>query len=567
MAGPEARTPGAGTRWLSVIVGPQRYDVVVDEHLLVSEVLALVQPRRELVALTMSGETVPLDETVALAHLETGTMLLTAPVELDVPTPRLRGSAGHDPERLPSTEGARPTGGGGAGPVAGTREALVALGPPGGSSSRRRLRYAGSAAEGAGGPDDGTTGLETGPDPGLRTGPLSIRPTGRVAGGPSRRSRRSRRPGPTPRGGGRPAAAARPAATVVSAAILAALAVAATVLAPPVDVRWGEAVAVLLVLVGVVVAQAPSSARLLHLSAPLLGIAGGAGATVLLREGPVVAIVGGCAGAALVALAGRSRSGADRHVPRVWLAFGGGVGGLALVALVAGLPLTVVAAVALAGTVLLARVVPDLVIDVDDDVLIDIGRLSVTSWSPREARRPRRRGWRIDDEAVSSVVAAAGVEQVAVLVGLGVVSLGSAAVLGVTLVRLGTSVLAVQLLLAAAALGLTLTARAYRRRRDRTLLRLAALAPALALAVATLVRGRDGAGASSAGVVVTVGVVVGTVLLGLALLGVAPALGRGYRSLWASRLADIGELLALVSVLPLALWAAGLVELAMGLFA
>lgn len=86
---PVTRVAGAGTRWLSVVVGSHRYDVVVDEHLLVSEVLALVQPDRELAALTMSGETVPLDETVALAHLETGTMLLTAPVEVTVPSPRL----------------------------------------------------------------------------------------------------------------------------------------------------------------------------------------------------------------------------------------------------------------------------------------------------------------------------------------------------------------------------------------------------------------------------------------------------------------------------------------------
>jgi len=43
--------------------------------------------------------------------------------------------------------------------------------------------------------------------------------------------------------------------------------------------------------------------------------------------------------------------------------------------------------------------------------------------------------------------------------------------------------------------------------------------------------------------------------------------GRGFRSLWASRLADLLELLALLAVLPLALWAAGIVERAMALFA
>jgi hypothetical protein len=56
------------------------------------------------------------------------------------------------------------------------------------------------------------------------------------------------------------------------------------------------------------------------------------------------------------------------------------------------------------------------------------------------------------------------------------------------------------------------------------------------------------------------------VVVALGLVGVAMALGRGFRSVWASRLADLLELLGLVSVLPLAFWAAGLVERAMALF-
>lgn len=540
-----ARVAQTGTRCLSVVVGARRYDVVVDEHLLVSEVLALVSPDRELVALTMSGETVPLDQTVALAHLDSGTMVLTAPVEVPVPAPRLRttSSLGTDGGGAPAGGGARssavvqnatasaaPVALPGPGEVPGSRAALAALGTPGGSSSRRRLGYA-----------SGSPGEDSDPVP--RTG-LETR----------RRERRARV------GRGRPASAARPAATVLASSLLAALAVASTVLSPPTGLRWGQGVSVALVGVGLLLVQVWSAPRLLRLGAPVLGAAGGAGATSVLSDGPVVAVVGGCAGAALVALAGRAGSGDDRHVPRVWLAFAAGVGGLALLALLAGFPITVLATVALAAVTLLARVVPDLVIDVDDDVLIDISRLSVTSWSPREARRPRRRGWRIDDDAVGSVVAAASVEQVATLVGLAAVSSGASAVLFVELVRAAEPSLAVELLLGTAALALTLTARAYRRRRDRTLLRVAALAPALALAVGALIR------LGPAGLT---GVLVGAtgVLLALVLTVLAGALGRGYRSLWASRLADIGELLALVSVLPLALWAAGLVERAMGLFA
>jgi hypothetical protein len=57
------------------------------------------------------------------------------------------------------------------------------------------------------------------------------------------------------------------------------------------------------------------------------------------------------------------------------------------------------------------------------------------------------------------------------------------------------------------------------------------------------------------------------VVVAPALVGVARAAGRGFRSLWASRLADLLELIGLLSVLPLALWAAGLVERAMAVFA
>ena len=55
-------------------------------------------------------------------------------------------------------------------------------------------------------------------------------------------------------------------------------------------------------------------------------------------------------------------------------------------------------------------------------------------------------------------------------------------------------------------------------------------------------------------------------IVALALVGVVLALGRGFRSLWASRLADLLQLLGSLSVLPLALWAAGLVERAMAVF-
>ncbi len=238
----------------------------------------------------------------------------------------------------------------------------------------------------------------------------------------------------------------------------------------------------------------------------------------------------------------------------MWLGFTAGVGALTLVALAVGGSMTSVAVLVLAIATLLARVVPDFVLEVGDDVLLDIDRLSATSWSPREARRRLRRGWRIDDGAVRSLVVSATVEQLATLIGLAVVVSGSSALLVVEV--LADRAWSVRLLLLAGSLGLALTARAYRRRRDRLLLRWAAAAPLLSVTVPWL------AGLSGpASVLLSITLVV----LGLGVAALSVAVGSGYRSLWGARLADLLELLALVSVLPLALWVAGLVDWATGL--
>gem|GEM_PF-3237976 len=197
---------------------------------------------------------------------------------------------------------------------------------------------------------------------------------------------------------------------------------------------------------------------------------------------------------------------------------------------------------------------PDLVLHVEDDVLLDIDRLSVTSWSPRATRRRRGRGGRDDDDAVGSLVAAATVGQTATLVGLAVVIVGSSAVLVSEVLTRPTW--SVRLVLLASALALALTARAHRRRPDRLLLRWAAVAPLLA---ATL---PWHAGLSGEPPLLVAGA---GLLLGLAVGLLSAAVGHGYRSLWAARLADLGELAALVSVPPLALWVAGLVDRVMGL--
>ena len=497
-------SPGAGRRCLSVAAGPRRYDVVVDEHLLVADVLSLVLPGADLLAVTMTGQPLRLDQSVVEAGLESGSMILTTSARTSVAPPRIR------------------------------------------SDTASRLSGGAGGADGAAGAVSlGAAGSRSGRSPSAAS---TARPAVRQVVSRSRARRAQRRPA---------AAESRRASRdglVLATMVLAALSVLAFSRTPAGGSPWVLASGLVLVVGGFSIAQVPTADRIAQLVAPALGVAGGVVGLGAFTSGAHLPVIGGCAAGALVALAGRVSNGPDRHVPRVWLAFTAGLGTLTLGSLAVGASMTAVVTLALGVSSLLARVVPDLVLHVEDDVLLDLDRLSVTSWSPRAARRRLKRGWRIDDDAVGSLVVAATVVQLATLIGLVVVIVGSSAVLVSEVVTSPTW--SVRLVLLASALALGLTARAYRRRRDRLLLRWAAVAPLLVAAVPWL------AGLSGLAPLLVAGA---GLLLGLAVASLSAAVGRGYRSLWAARLADLGELVALVSVLPLALWAAGLVDRAMGL--
>ncbi len=512
------RSARTGTRCLSVVVGPRRYDVAVDEELLLSEVIDLVFPGGLLVAVTMTGEPLPLDQRVADAHLETGSMILTTWAAAHVAPPRVRRASHAMPAASAPGGGGTRSAVGGRGPWA-----TVATAP-----GARELGTAGSRAAPA-----AVVSASAAPAPVVPGGAV---PAVRHTGGLVR------------------AVGARRGRVLVAVLLSALTVVAASRSSASSRASWFIlGAALLLGGAGLAVAQIATADRLARLASPALGAAAGSLAALTLADGALVPLVGGCAGAVLVALAGRMTTGADRHVPRVWLALAAGVGLLSLMTLGLRLPMATVACLALAVSVLLTRVVPNLVLDVDDDVLLDIDRLSVTSWSPREARRRLRRGWRIDDRAVGSVVVAAGVEQLSALVAVGVVSVASSAIL--LAVARGREETAVRLLLLAAALATACAARSYRLRRDRTLLRVAAVAPLLAVAVSALAPLDPSAAVVAAGTAVAAG-------LGMALL--SAAVGGGFRSLGAARVADAAELLGMLSVLPLALWAGGLVDRALG---
>jgi hypothetical protein len=204
-------------------------------------------------------------------------------------------------------------------------------------------------------------------------------------------------------------------------------------------------------------------------------------------------------------------------------------------------------AVLLAGALLAARFVPGLAIDVPDQYLVDVERLAVTAWSARD-RGPRRR--------VRSIVPVAAVAEVADR-GARLVATAAAAVLVVALVTapllLWTATLPVdrvgaRLEVALVGAGLVLAARSYRHSAARLLLRGAGLACWLALATYAAPR-------LTTGQLLTVS--LSAIALAVLVVVAAMATGRGWRSAWWSRRAEVAEALCGSSALALVLVASG----------
>jgi hypothetical protein len=208
----------------------------------------------------------------------------------------------------------------------------------------------------------------------------------------------------------------------------------------------------------------------------------------------------------------------------------------------------VVWSVLLLGATLAGRFVPALAVDVPDHYLIDLERLAVTAWSARD--RPHgRRGRMLVPPAAVSLVAARGARIVtAAAAGVWVVVAVSAPMLlraaPLPVDRVGARVM---VWLAGAAL--LLAARSYRHAAARAMLRGAGLTCWAALAV-VLLRLAD----SSTGVALG----VAGVLLAVLLVVVAVATGRGWRSAWWSRRAEVAEGLAGAATIAALVVASGL---------
>lgn len=235
--------------------------------------------------------------------------------------------------------------------------------------------------------------------------------------------------------------------------------------------------------------------------------------------------------ASVCAAAGRALAEGPDEGLTVWIVAGTALFVLAGGAALVGLAPAVVWSVALALAVLAARFVPVYAVDVPDTYLIDLDRLAVTAWSARE-RRPGRRGRVVvPPSAVAEVAASAARTMTAAAAAIAATALLASTLL-LTRVEPRFDQIGVRCLVLFAGAALLLTARSHRHLGPRVLLRLAGLVCWAALAwhgLALLSEPRRGA---------LLGVAIA---LGLLLVLVAVATGRGWRSVWWARRAEVAE--------------------------
>ena len=236
--------------------------------------------------------------------------------------------------------------------------------------------------------------------------------------------------------------------------------------------------------------------------------------------------------AAVVAGIGRALAVGSDEAATVWIASGLTVFACCALPALLGWDARVAWTLLVFLSMMAARFAPSLAIDVPDEALLDLDRLAVTAWSARDGRRSGRRG-RI-------VVTADAMERL--------VRRASRLVAGASLAILVTVVVASPLLLHSATIdldrigarclvffagcALLLAARSYRHAAARSLLRLAGLG-ALAALVVHLVVGPGAAHLDPFFYLV--------VALGAVSVAAAVATGRGWRSVWWSRRAEVAE--------------------------
>lgn len=243
----------------------------------------------------------------------------------------------------------------------------------------------------------------------------------------------------------------------------------------------------------------------------------------------VSALVGAVTAGAASALDRRSE-----ELLRVWVVAGVGLFVLTGAGALVGAAPEVVWGFLLVLAMLAARFVPALAVDVPDQYLIDIERLAVTAWSARERPRGRRGRTVVRPDDVSVVATRASRTVTAAACAVWAVAAAAAPMLLAT-ADLPVDRIGARVLVGLAGAALLLTARSYRHRAARAMLRAAGLSCWAALLVVGLDLMDDGRRFTLA---------VAVVVLALLLVVVAVANGRGWRSAWWSRRAEVAEGLA-----------------------
>jgi len=285
------------------------------------------------------------------------------------------------------------------------------------------------------------------------------------------------------------------------------------------------------------------------LAAPAFGAAA-ALAVAWDPESAALPLVLGVAGLAAAVTAAIARS-LDLHAEeglRVWMIAGTSVFVVTGLAAALGLSAAVTWSVLLVGAMLASRFVPAFAVDVPDQLLIDLERLAVTAWSARE--RPRgRRGRAVASPRAIELVAQRGARLVtAASVAIAVVAVASA-VLVVRSVQVDLDVVGARCLVFSAGAALLLAGRSYRHAAARALLRAAGLGCWVIVATDVL---------AGAGTTLPMALGLVSVVVALVLVVAAVATGRGWRSVWWSRRAEVAEGLAGAAALASVLVASGL---------
>ena len=252
--------------------------------------------------------------------------------------------------------------------------------------------------------------------------------------------------------------------------------------------------------------------------------------------------------AALAAAVGRALAAGSDEALRVWMVSGGGLFVLAGLAALVGFSAAVVWSSVVVIGVIAARFVPVYAVDIADQYLIDLDRLAVTAWSARE-RRTGRRGRIVVPEATVADLAAGAARTMAAAAAAIAVAAALSSYLLLTRVQPEFDRLGVRCLVFFAGAALLLTARSHRHMGPRVLLRVAGLACWSLLGWQLLGELSEPRLAALLGTAIA---------LGLLLVLIAVATGRGWRSVWWSRRAEVAEGLCAAAALASVVVSSGL---------